>query len=118
MQIAGIDAQAGVVPSKIAQISREHAVMIAQQGDPILSPEMTLHEIINHAGAVRTTVHQITDVNDGTGAVAGLIGSNPGMGILEKPQLTVDVADGIGSHGRALTLTEKPGHWPPERRDM
>jgi hypothetical protein len=83
MQIAEIDAQTRVVPRKIAQVSREHAVMIAQKGDPILSSQMALHEIINDAGAVRTTVHQIADVNDGTRAMAGLIGCNSGVRGLE-----------------------------------
>jgi hypothetical protein len=44
---------------------------------------MALHEIINDAGAVRTTVHQIADVNDGTRAMAGLIGCNSGVRGLE-----------------------------------
>ena len=111
MQIAGIGTQTRIMPRKITQISGKHAVMIAQKGDPILPPDLTLHEIVDHAGAVRATVNQITDVNDGTGAMRGLIGVYAGMRGLEKPQLAMNVADGVGSCHCALTPTA-------ERRDI
>ena len=62
MQIAGIDAQAGVVPGKIAQIARKHPVMIAQKRDPIFTPGMARHQIFDHARAVGTPVNQIAEM--------------------------------------------------------
>ena len=93
MQIAEIDAQTRVAPMKIAQIAREHPVMIAQKRDPIFTPGMARHQIFNHARTVRAPVHQIADVNDGGGAVVGLIGSGTKKVIVDlAPVVYIDSA--------------------------
>ena len=112
MQIAEIDAQTRVAPMKIAQIAREHPVMIAQKRDPIFTPGMARHQIFDHAGAVRAPVHQIADVNDGGRAVTGLIGGNPVMRGLEKVKLAVNVANGVGSHSGVPVGKDRGFHTP------
>ena len=99
MQITGIDPQARIMPAQIAQKARKHAVLIAQERDPILAPRMARHQIVNDPGAIGTPIHQIANMHDGAWAICRLIGSNSVMRGFQEVQLAVDVAVGVGSQG-------------------
>ena len=74
--------------------------MVALQHDPGLPIFDARPQIVHHALAVGATVNQIAEMDDGCIRIAGqaAVAGDAVMCIGQKPDLAVDIANGIGPH--------------------
>ena len=89
--------QTRVAPAGLVKKQPKHAVVIAEKVDPGLAPHRPFQEKLDHAGAVRATIHIVADMNDGVGG-AGARRKIAGDSVMDTPQqrkMTVNVADGV-----------------------
>jgi len=107
MQPGHVRPQPRVLPGQIVQKGAEQPVVIAFQHGPVLPGGNAAAQKLDHPGAVRPPVHQITDMHDRPRPVPGLIAGYAVMGLFQQVQMAMNVADGIDVHG--VPLTEAPG---------
>lgn len=91
----------------VGQIQGKHAVVVAFDHQPVFARCHTRAQIFDDAATVGATIHQIAKMDDGRGAMAGLIGGDAVMRALEEVKVAVNVANGVAVHGAALN--ERPG---------
>ena len=98
--LARVRAQPVIMGIQRRQIEREHAVVIALECDPVFPGRRAAHQMIDHAPAIGTTIHQIAQMDDGCfwHRMVIAVDGDQFMRMQQQIKMAVNVAYGVAAH--------------------
>ncbi len=100
MQPAEVRAQALFLFLGVTQKAHEHAVVIALECDPVFPGRRAAHQMIDHAPAIGTAIHQIAQMDDGCfwHRMVIAVDGDQFMRMQQQIKMAVNVAYGVAAH--------------------
>ena len=93
----------------IRQKAGEHPVMVALQHNPVFTGRNTGPQIFNHPLAVRSAVHQITDMHN-RGVIRAMrrpVGRNFAVLFDQQIKMAMNIANSVAAHGQGPRSCDK-----------